>query len=492
LKSDKVSYLNRLTGVFILFILCMNTGFAQFDAYDVFDSKCVLCHTIGMGDLKGPDLIGVTERRQQDWLIRFIQSSQSMIEAGDPVAVELFAKYNQTEMQDWDYSEGEIIELLNYISTFSGSAVTDNEIVTDSASKDSKQILLDELNAIIEYYKDKKRKNISILDIETGEALFTGQLSFNNGAEVCVNCHNVIEIDTLNLNPSAFEIAQKYPDRIIDVSKKPPSKIMRGVYKDHELDDLEIKYISYYLESISENGLTVKKKINFNKIIAFSLLFLLIFSIVDLKFRKVIKLKQIHYAIILLVFVYFSNEVYLSAKNLSLSENYEPVQPIKFSHKIHAGSNRINCIYCHSSVTESKIAGIPPANVCMNCHKAVKSGTISGKYEINKIYESINTNTPIEWIQVHNLPDHVFFSHAQHVKAGKRECADCHGKVEEMERVRQVADLSMGWCLDCHRTSMVNSDSNDYYISLYKHSDLQNRKLNVEDIGGNDCQRCHY
>ena len=216
MKSDKVSYLNRLTGVFILFILCMNTGFAQFDAYDVFDSKCVLCHTIGMGDLKGPDLIGVTERRQQDWLIRFIQSSQSMIEAGDPVAVELFAKYNQTEMQDWDYSEGEIIELLNYISTFSGSAVTDNEIVTDSASKDSKQILLDELNAIIEYYKDKKRKNISILDIETGEALFTGQLSFNNGAEVCVNCHNVIEIDTLNLNPSAFEIAQKYPNTKLD------------------------------------------------------------------------------------------------------------------------------------------------------------------------------------------------------------------------------------------------------------------------------------
>lgn len=492
MKTNQVRYLNKIIGVFIILFLCINVGFAQFDAIELFEDECSLCHTIGGGDLKGPDLLGVNDRRPQSWLLKFIRSSNSMIKAGDPVAVGLYSKYNQNDMQDWDYSESEIIEILTYIASFGEPAITADESATDASDKDSAQVLMDELNAIIEYYKDKKKNSITETDIKTGEALFNGQLLFKNGAETCVNCHNVEEIDTLNWNPSAFEIAQKYTTGIIDVTKKPVSKKMRQVYKDHELTDLEIAYLSYYLESISKKGLLVKNNLDFNKVIAFALLFLLVFSIVDLRLKKLIKIKQIYYTIILLVFVYFSKEVYTSARNLSLSKNYEPTQPIKFSHKIHAGDNKINCLFCHSSANESKVAGIPSVDVCMNCHKAVKSGTNSGKYEINKIHEAYNTETPIEWIKVHNLPDHVFFSHAQHVKVGKRECVDCHGKVEEMHKLKQVEDLSMGWCLNCHKTSKVYANSNEYYLSLYKHNDMLNRELTVEDIGGNDCQKCHY
>lgn len=133
----------------------------------------------------------------------------------------------------------------------------------------------------------------------------------------------------------------------------------------------------------------------------------------------------------------------------------------------------------------------------MNCHNVVKEGKITGKKEIAKIYDAIENNTPIEWIKVHNLPDHVFFSHAQHANIGQLDCVECHGPVEEMDKVKQVSDLSMGWCLNCHRDSKVTQfETNEFY----KHYTELHEKLNsgeistvsVQDIGGNDCQKCHY
>jgi len=168
--------------------------------------------------------------------------------------------------------------------------------------------------------------------------------------------------------------------------------------------------LSYYIGSVKENGLIAKRKINWRKYVVFCFLLLIAASIIDLITKKVIRIKGIHLFIILVSVVYLIRALYLEASTLSLAKNYEPDQPIKFSHKIHAGDNRIDCLYCHSSVEESKVAGIPSANVCMTCHKVVKSGTNSGKFEIEKIYASIRTNSPIQWIKVHNLADHVFFS----------------------------------------------------------------------------------
>jgi len=210
------------------------------------------------------------------------------------------------------------------------------------------------------------------------------------------------------------------------------------------------------------------------------------------------------------------------AIGLGRSKGYQPVQPIYYSHKVHAGTNQISCLYCHGASQDSKHANIPSVNVCMNCHMAIKEyagdpitredGTsVNGTAEIQKIYEYAGWNPsakkydkpgkPIEWIRIHNLPDHVYFNHSQHVKVGKQQCQTCHGNIQEMPEVKQFAELSMGWCINCHRETKVqfNDDKghgNKFY-SIYEkfHDDIKNKKydsVTVEQIGGTECQKCHY
>ena len=188
-----------------------------------------------------------------------------------------------------------------------------------------------------------------------------------------------------------------------------------------------------------------------------------------------------------------------------LKTTYHPVQPIAFSHKIHAGDNAINCQYCHSGVERSKTAGIPTVNVCMNCHKGISKGPTTGTTEIAKIYEAAGWDPdkgeynkpqrPIQWVKVHNLPDFVFFSHQQHVKVGKQECATCHGEVKEMTTVEQVKPLTMGWCVDCHRkTEVPGMKDNPYYESLHKKlaEKYKGQPITVDKMGGIECAKCHY
>ncbi len=185
---------------------------------------------------------------------------------------------------------------------------------------------------------------------------------------------------------------------------------------------------------------------------------------------------------------------------------YHPEQPIAFSHKIHAGDNAINCQYCHSGVERSKTAGIPTVNVCMNCHKGISVGKQpGGTEEIAKIYAAAGWDAekgeynkpqhPIRWVKVHNLPDFVFFSHQQHVKVGKQECATCHGDLKEMTTAKQVQPLTMGWCINCHRTTEVpGMKDNPYYESLHKKlaEKYKGEPITVDKMGGIDCVRCHY
>lgn len=186
-----------------------------------------------------------------------------------------------------------------------------------------------------------------------------------------------------------------------------------------------------------------------------------------------------------------------SAMRLGRSKNYQPVQPIAFSHELHAGINQINCLYCHSSAEKGKVAGIPPVSTCMNCHKAVQQGeSEAGTKEIQKIYAAFDNNRPIEWTKIHNLPDHVYFNHSQHVAVGKIACQTCHGPVETMPVMYQFTSLSMGWCINCHRQTNVQFGSNDYY-SMYTtlHEEFKNGKIDKvteEMMGGAECQKCHY
>ena len=179
--------------------------------------------------------------------------------------------------------------------------------------------------------------------------------------------------------------------------------------------------------------------------------------------------------------------------SVGVQQGYAPKQPIAFSHKIHAGEYEIDCKYCHTGVTKGKNATIPSVNICMNCHNQIKSGTNTGEGEIGKIVRAFNENKPIEWVRVHNLPDLAYFNHSQHVNVGNIECETCHGAVQEMDVVRQHSLLTMGWCIDCHRTTEVNSQGNAYYDKLMElHDPSGKSKMTVEEIGGLECSKCHY
>lgn len=195
--------------------------------------------------------------------------------------------------------------------------------------------------------------------------------------------------------------------------------------------------------------------------------------------------------------------------------HYKPEQPIAFNHTLHAGKLAINCQYCHSSAEKSKHAGIPSANVCMNCHKAISSGTNTGTTEIAKIYAAVGWDPtamkytgkeePIKWVKVHNLPDHVAFSHATHVAVGKIECQKCHGPVDTQFTVaEQWSPLTMGWCIQCHNETPVQMANNGYYDEIHRRLTetpmgnrelqkyLEDEQITVKELGGWECAKCHY
>ena len=227
--------------------------------------------------------------------------------------------------------------------------------------------------------------------------------------------------------------------------------------------------------------------------------------------------------IAIIVVLLFISGGYMTTKGaigLGRSQNYQPVQPIYYSHKVHAGVNQINCQYCHIGVYQGKQATLPSVNVCMNCHMAIneykgakiyneEGDEVNGTAEIKKLYKyagfeegktwDATKAKPIEWVRIHNLPDHVYFNHAQHVKAGKVACQTCHGEIQKMNEVKQFASLGMGWCINCHRETKVQFKDNGFY-SIYEkyHADLKSGKIDsakgvtVEMIGGTECQKCHY
>ena len=219
--------------------------------------------------------------------------------------------------------------------------------------------------------------------------------------------------------------------------------------------------------------------------------------------------------------------------SINIMEGYQPSQPIEFPHNKHAGINGIDCKYCHNSVTESRSAGLPTVNVCMNCHKQI-AGEGEQVAKIQKIYDAAGWDKekgvytgetkPIVWNKVHNLPDHVYFNHRQHVVVGGVDCAQCHGdmtKQAEVAMVQPVSELNkiegnvqltkstltMGWCIECHAEKeiapgVLTSVGSGYYDEIHKRlvkhdkplysSFLEDDKVTVKELGGWECAKCHY
>jgi mono/diheme cytochrome c family protein len=197
--------------------------------------------------------------------------------------------------------------------------------------------------------------------------------------------------------------------------------------------------------------------------------------------------------------------IYIGVMNIGVYDAYKPEQPIKFSHKTHAGKLSINCVYCHSGAEKGKTSGIPSANVCMNCHKAISEGPLTGKVEIAKIYDAVGWSPstgkydrpqhPLKWNRVHALPDFAYFNHSQHVVVGKQDCKNCHGDIASMDVAQQISPLTMGWCIECHRkTEVPGMATNPYYADLHKKlaEKYKGAPITVENMGGLDCIKCHY
>ncbi len=333
-----------------------------------------------------------------------------------------------------------------------------------------------------------------------GERLFYGLIDGKFETKACANCHNTVEIDTFNWNPNAWEIAHKFRHKSLEEFQKavlnPTSKTMSVMHQTFNLNESDVELIKLFLDDFEEHGLEKTKPV-VNKIFLFVILgVVLTWILLDIFFLKKVKRRYILGIIFVVALGWQIKLMYEAGTSLGRQELYEPDQPIKFSHVVHAGDNQIDCQYCHTTAGHSKSAGIPDVNVCWNCHSIVREGTNSGKHQINRVVEAFEGGTPIEWIRIHNLQDHAFFSHAQHVTVAGLECATCHGPIEEMHRVKQVTDMSMGWCINCHRDTEVQFFDNAFYTQYEElHKKLKSGEIDrvtAELTGGTECSKCHY
>ena len=302
----------------------------------------------------------------------------------------------------------------------------------------------DELNAILTYIKSESVKEVQVAVVDN--AVEGGEVSSSS-----ISSDNFYL--SLGLNIVLLLVLIFILLRFTNLSKK------YVILKDNQnkgklLDDDD--------KEIVDSGFKIKKFIKSNKVVGIaSFVFIAVFvkSCID------------------------------GLYTIGIQQNYQPTQPIAFSHKIHAGQYEIDCNYCHTGVNISKSANIPAVNICMNCHGVINTD----KPEIQKILTAYEENRPIEWVRVHNLPDLAYFNHSQHVAVGGIECNTCHGPIEEMDVVYQYSELTMGWCINCHRESEINSKGNDYYDKLVElHKSSSKEPLKVEDIGGLECSNCHY
>jgi mono/diheme cytochrome c family protein len=463
--------LKRICWVFILALLATANSYAaptKEAGKELFIANCASCHNKNMKEkLTGPALGGVEERwsafPRKD-LYAWIRNSQVMIASGHPRATELWNTWKPTQMNSFTGLTDEQIEsVLLYINVVYTEKPVGPKDGTDPGAE--------------------KKEESSIPWLFVGMAIVLGLLAFAL-MRIIDNLGNV-------------------------------ARVQEG----------EVPLQKSWVTSLTSKGF-----------IAFAV-----------------------FAITLL----FGYKTVDNATRMGREQNYQPTQPIAFSHKIHAGANKIDCQYCHDSARRSKQSSIPPTSTCMNCHAAIKKGTISGTSEITKIFASIgfdpisgkyipdyenwsekqiedlykkwigqeymaaNTLTaldesghqtvdnqwdglvkalkddtngkiqgPVEWTRIHNLADHAYFNHAQHVAVGKIECQKCHGPIQEMEEVYQYSTLGMGWCITCHRETEVKFKDNAYYNQYERyHKELNDgtrTKVTVADIGGLECQKCHY
>jgi len=336
----------------------------------------------------------------------------------------------------------------------------------------------------------KTTNGISILK-KTGYELFH-QVSDSGNVASCVSCHNTSYIDTFNFNPSLPEIAFRAKDMpledFMELLNDPfGSDRLMEAHKGYAFGDTSALALKTYIDTQAGNIIQKPQVFPTKKVLLFILIVLCFGLFADYFILKKISNSWIHrgafIVLITAIFLLIGKDI----RQLGLQEGYSPVQPIKFSHKLHAGDNQINCFYCHPAANHSSVAGFPALAQCMNCHAVIREGSNSGTVEIGKLLKAFQNGKPLHWVRINNLPAHVSFNHSIHVGGENLDCKDCHGNIETMHQINQQVGLSMKWCLDCHKTTKVNPAFKKYYSQTFRTSDT----LLVESVGGWDCIKCH-
>lgn len=481
-----------------------------------FKATCAACHKIE-GKLVGPGLKGITEKREMDWLLAWIKDSPGMISSGDKLAIQVFEENNKLPMvANPQLTDQDIIDILAYVEGKPDlSAPAEPEIVEVDPA------------------------------VDRGKALFKTH---------CAACHklegNLIGPELLKITESRdiewLKLWIKDNTALIasgdklakDVADSNPA-IMTPFpqLSDEDIDDI-LKYLAVGdIDQVASVGSTSDQDIFNNPgmsvwtsllltLLAFAVLALIVAATTNRKrteaeeeeenmIKAMIYSPFLRFLVVIFVLLGSAYMLFGWLMQIDVNEGYQPIQPIAFSHAVHAGDNKIDCQYCHSSAKNSKTSGIPSTNVCMNCHKTISeyNGELFGDYtkedldnEIQKIYDAVGWDKEnmqyiegyeqkaVEWVRIHNLADFVYYNHSQHVTVAGLDCQKCHGPVEEMHDMKQFSPLTMGWCIDCHRDTEVDLTENGYYAQL--HDQLTNeygkKKVTEAELGGMECGRCHY
>jgi len=500
MKSVKQhSLVNKFLFSSISFILFLSLSLsAQTGNYDkgkqLFNANCAACHKLDK-KLIGPALGHVADKRSNKWLKSWIKDNNAFRASGDADAIALFKENNGMPMLPFpQLSDQDIDDILAYTSG------KPKEKVADTSSKQNPKVA-------------------------AGKKLFQAN---------CAACH---KLDKKLIGPALANVADRRSKEWLHAWIKDNNALRASgdadavaLFKENngmpmtpfpQLSDEDIDNIIAYTSAGNAKKAvanTAAKNDNLAKPKPSTAWMSLLLGLVILALIIWIYVKSNNgfLKIVATIFLLFGVAYvgFGALFTIGVDTGYQPIQPIQFSHKIHAGDNKIDCQYCHSSAKHSKTSGIPTLNVCMNCHKNISeyNGPVTSDKdksfydgEIQKIYDAIGWDKdnltykenyikkPVKWVRIHNLPDFAYFNHSQHVTVAGVKCQTCHGPVEKMAEVRQYSKLTMGWCINCHKTTDVKMKGNGYYKNIEEQLKKYHiKKATVTEMGGKECGKCHY
>mgnify|MGYP001824143920 CR=1 FL=1 len=487
-----------LASLSFLFLFSFNLSAQEGDYANgkkLFNANCAACHKLDK-KLIGPALGGVTEKRENEWLQAWIKDNNALRASGDQDAIDIFNEYKGIVMTAYPHlSEQDINDILVYTNGEPEEAPATAAVTQEVDPKVAAGKKLYQVHCASCHKLDKKLIGPALGDVADRRSM--------EWLKAWIKDNNALRASG---DQDAIDIFNEYNGMPMTAFPQLSDEDIEAIIAYTSVGDVAPVAAAAGEEVIAQPRHPIPW-MTYVVILAIAGLVAWIYFVSNNGFLKI---SATIFVLILVGYIGLN-----ALMDLGIDQDYQPIQPIAFSHKIHAGDNKIDCQYCHSTAKHSKHSGIPSVNVCMNCHKSIAeyNGPVTSERdkefydaEIQKIYDAIGWDAdnltyiegyeqkPIQWVRIHNLPDFAYFNHAQHVTAGGIACQKCHGPVEEMEDMYQYSPLTMGWCIECHRETSVDLKGNDYYAKI--HAQLADKygveKVTIAQIGGLECGKCHY